>query len=826
MFYKRIFTIFFLSLYSLTFAQTVSPVLQFPQPDLDDSTAYANYSTRFYKDSKENTVQISIDKNIGRIINLWADAANESISFSVKDSSGKPTEIYFEKSSANISEESNKRFLEYALTCKSSSINIGLFLLGSMRIERDFRYQKRYTLPLNSDSVFIQEELINLISNIKKLPKENQIKQLKILNTDSVEELNLRLTPKISFFKIANLSSVKIEQPYFDAKNYLSLEISVNRNQNIMDVSKNMVHVYNRAKKPIKFLVKIGTNSPPLNPLHSGEIFNEKFLDFYNEKELSIKNKTDKIGKNNLLKFKRLARQVKSLELISSKEKLMAGLPNFATYFARDMMMSALMMEPIWNVSMFEYVIKSVLKKLNPDGNVSHEEGLGGQAIRENAAKYNSLLSKYFKSNNKKYQDSLLAKSAKILENLQKTTENYHMIDDDFQLPVLIAHYLANNEISNSRKIDFLKSALSKKSPVTVLQLIIKNLMYISSKTKSYAEKPAAANLISFVKNDEGYWQSASWRDSRTGYAFGRFPMDVNAIWAPKALESTRIILNFLKKNNLTFIEQSLNIEFQASTLKDYFVSPDMLDNAITNWKTAEKYFWTNIKYKDANKKIEEKLNWLSKDEKKYWERILNKLNYNKDINFLTLSLDENGGRIKVENTDPAELLFLTNFTDEVLQNKIPADSVLNLLNMFTLPFPKGLFVEGLGTLVANDTYASKQIWEAFKNDKYHSPYVIWGREVNLILIGLCKQILAGYDAGGKLKDKKLFSYKKELKVILNKIHTAVEESGLQHNELWSYKIRDGKLYPMRYETTSDIQLWNLTNLTVQYLLEKVSLLD
>ena len=70
----------------------------------------------------------------------------------------------------------------------------------------------------------------------------------------------------------------------------------------------------------------------------------------------------------------------------------MAGLPNFATYFGRDMLMTALMMRPVWRPAMSEHVIASVLRKLSPRGDVSHEEALGGQAIRENAAEYNGLM--------------------------------------------------------------------------------------------------------------------------------------------------------------------------------------------------------------------------------------------------------------------------------------------------------------------------------------------------------------------------------------------------------------------------------------------------
>lgn len=46
--------------------------------------------------------------------------------------------------------------------------------------------------------------------------------------------------------------------------------------------------------------------------------------------------------------------------------------------------------------------------------------------------------------------------------------------------------------------------------------------------------------------------------------------------------------------------------------------------------------------------------------------------------------------------------------------------------------------------------------------------------------------------------------------------------AGLQHNELWSYEIKGEKLVPIRYGTSSDVQLWNTTNLLVQYVLSKL----
>src|SRR5438094_8183515 len=125
----------------------------------------------------------------------------------------------------------------------------------------------------------------------------------------------------------------------------------------------------------------------------------------------------------------------------------MAGLPNFATYFGRDMLMTALLMQPVWVPAMAEHVVASALGKLSPRGDVSHEEALGGQAIRETAAEYNRLVSA-----------GQLARARALLAHLAATRENYIMVDDDFQLPVVAARYLADPRMPAEGKRGFLRT--------------------------------------------------------------------------------------------------------------------------------------------------------------------------------------------------------------------------------------------------------------------------------------------------------------------------------------------------------------------------------
>src|SRR5256885_11134386 len=114
------------------------------------------------------------------------------------------------------------------------------------------------------------------------------------------------------------------------------------------------------------------------------------------------------------------------------------------------------------------------------------------------------------------------------------------MVDDDFQLPVVAARYLADPRVPADRKRAFLRESHR-------LERLMANLALVARRTTPYAREPVATNLVSFPRAPDGHWVSASWRDSRVGYGAGRFATDVNAIWAPHALEGIATILEALK---------------------------------------------------------------------------------------------------------------------------------------------------------------------------------------------------------------------------------------------------------------------------------------
>src|SRR4029077_13327274 len=287
-------------------------------------------------------------------------------------------------------------------------------------------------------------------------------------------------------------------------------------------------------------------------------------------------------------RYRQLERDPRATERLSSKEKLMPGLPNYATYFGRDMMMTSLMMQPVWTDAMPEFVIASALRKLGPEGDVSHEEALGGQAIRENSAEYNAHMAEYFRlirRGSRAAADTALTHGRELLPDLQKVRENYHMRDDEFQLPVVVARYLGNPAVSAARKKAFLMDSSDGRGPR--IGLLLRELGLVATLAAPSARDPVVQNLIGSPRLDSTHWRSISWRDSNAGYANGRFEMDINAIWAPRALQAIAEIFAALKTIGFTDAQLMTRMPsgFGGTMLTDYLRDPTSLDRAVKNWK-------------------------------------------------------------------------------------------------------------------------------------------------------------------------------------------------------------------------------------------------
>jgi hypothetical protein len=814
-----------------------APVLSFPEPGVDDTAAYQGYQTRFYRDANGNTVQIYIEPKGARVVNLWADASDESLGFNVRDPAGRAPRVDWAADSAVAGDSGAVRTLEYRLTARSRRVALGWFLLGTMRVERDFQYGKTHLQPYGRGAYYVAEES-TLVANVGRLPADERRRELELLGASGIGELRARLLPAII---ACGPGCARVARPSLDGRNHLELELRADPRKVALGIAGRTVTLRSRAGGDVAFTVRIATDGAPLTPLTRDSIFTREFLDFAANAGADWAS----------LSGRRLEREVRSIELLSSEEKLMAGLPNFATYFGRDMMMAALMMRPIWRPAMSEHVIASVLRKLSPRGDVSHEEALGGQAIREHAAEYNQLMEAHRTAAARpataradgaaaafcdttpgaeaaregaaaappagearpaaarvptwgEVRACTLDAARALLRDLQRTRENYHMLDDEFQLPILEARYLADSTVGAARKRAFL---LERDSAGTArLALLLRELGLVAEETRAYAADPRPANLVSFVKRDSTHWRSASWRDSDAGYANGRFAMDINAIWAPRALQALGAILSALPALGLSPAAlDSLAPEAARGALAPYLADSSALTGAIGAWRGARRHFLVTLSGAEVTRGVQAKLAWLPAAERSYWKQQLAATVTPDSLTFLALSLDSAGRPIPIPNTDPATELFL-DATGH-------APVALDVLGPFVQGYPVGLFIEGLGPVVANDAFAGSRVWNTFARDPYHGPRVVWGREVNLLLLGLAADV--GWTPAPSPADTA------RARAALRATRAAVQASGLEHNELWSYRIEHGRLLPTRYGTSSDVQLWSSTDLAVQYMLSR-----
>ena len=82
--------------------------------------------------------------------------------------------------------------------------------------------------------------------------------------------------------------------------------------------------------------------------------------------------------------------------------------------------------------------------------------------------------------------------------------------------------------------------------------MLMKELSLVAKLLAPYGREPVVQNLIASPRLDSTHWRSISWRDSNAGYGNGRFAMDINAIWAPLALQAIVDIAAQLRATGLS----------------------------------------------------------------------------------------------------------------------------------------------------------------------------------------------------------------------------------------------------------------------------------
>lgn len=388
--------------------------------------------------------------------------------------------------------------------------------------------------------------------------------------------------------------------------------------------------------------------------------------------------------------------QATSLAFLSYKDKLLAGAWRFLTYFGRDSMISALLLQPVLsqgNGSAMEAVIGAVLERINrTDGSACHEETIGDYATYLN------------------------------LQNNISSTEadfDYKMIDTDFFLPVLMQRYFLASSTGSSRSTDLLAIAAGKANPrnqgLTYGDLARLNAQRIMDLAAPFAA-PGGQTQDNLVRLKDGTIVG-QWRDSTYGSGGGRIPYDVNTALVPAALRAIAAISRFRPSIYTGHEDWAVLADQYAQVWED---------------ETLQ-LFQVTIPAKEARNRLDK---FISSS--KFYNGPSHADSVDNDVTFYGLALEGYNDiqKVDVMNTDDCFRLFLLNPTNDVQLTSFLNQSALNILR----PFPAGL-TTSVGVVVANPALADEDILRTnFTNSAYHGT-VIWSWQLAMIAKGLETQL-------------------------------------------------------------------------------------
>ncbi|EKJ73111.1 hypothetical protein FPSE_06724 [Fusarium pseudograminearum CS3096] len=483
--------------------------------------------------------------------------------------------------------------------------------------------------------------------------------------------------------------------------------------------------------------------------------------------------------------------QVRSLSFFSYIDKLLAGGWRFLTYFGRDTMIAALLLEPVLsagNSSALEAVIGAVLERINrTDGSVCHEETIGDYATFLNLQKG-------------------------IVSTAPGFT--YPMIDTDFFLPILMDRYFS----TMPNRVDPLLRTKAGEVDVENRNLTWGNLSYINAQkimniTEAFEKEQAVKNLIQLKKGE----LVGQWRDSTYGLANGRIPFDVNCALVPAALYAISKLAKIpgVYPNNSVTKEWSAIAEKRAKIWEDNTL-PLFEYNVTVDEATLrlEDYVDTNTFY-DGPTNAKSLTNYSSSG------RVVDYA--------IAINTTKDQERIHITHTDTAFRLFLLNSTnDEQLTTFMNATA-----NAILRPFPAGLSTP-FGIVVANPALAdNKEITAGFTNSAYHGT-VVWSWQLALMAKGLERQLARCPTSKAKANDAPVFctddDVHKTVRLAYNHLWDIIEDNSERlQSEVWSWSYSTkgdyrfaplGTLPPppgLGSGTESNVrQLWSLTFLAVK----------
>ena len=374
-----------------------------------------------------------------------------------------------------------------------------------------------------------------------------------------------------------------------------------------------------------------------------------------------------------------------ALKFLSYREKFLAGSWRFNTYFGRDTLMSVRLLMPALRGPAIEAGLGAVLARLNPAGEVAHEEGLSEFAVID------------------RRQNKEVGGDAATLD--------YGMIDDDYMLGPVAGEYLLAHASRDAARAFLARPVPSFSAPgsaETAGALLTRNLRFVIGQAEPFATQPARARLVAIKAGR----MTGQWRDSNEGIGGGQTPYDVNAVFVPAALEAAGKLLR------AGLLDPYLDDADRAS-----FARADMM--ARTWHDKAPPMFRVDVPARVAATAVRRYAGQVGVPAAPALAAL-----GGRPLTYHAISLDEHGAPVPIINSDEGFMLLFGHPTSADLAT---------FVGTLARPFPAGLMTD-IGLLVANPALAAADAQARFTPAAYHGA-VVWSWQQALFAAGLERQL-------------------------------------------------------------------------------------
>jgi len=472
------------------------------------------------------------------------------------------------------------------------------------------------------------------------------------------------------------------------------------------------------------------TGDVPLTPIESHNLLNDKAADDL------------------------LSRQI--LSFLSYKEKMLAGSWRFLTYFGRDTLLSLRMLMPVLEPEAIEAGLGSVIERLDSNGDVAHEEDIGEFAtlrhIKENGSEDNSPIF------------------------------DYKMVDDDYMLSTIVAHYFLGQQDNRDRVAAFLARKTSQGQ--TYGEALVNNMKFVMRTAEPFVKNPTAGNLIAIMDGIP----IGEWRDSHEGLGGGKYAYNVNAVFVPAALAA----IKSLKESGM---------------VGRYITDEGLFSQAGSFAKVwqekAPELFKVSFSATETGKRVADYAARLGVPVAPALSSLKGARLKGTGVNYYAVSLDARGKAIPIINSDVGFMMLF---------NKPAAEDIDFALQGIMRPFPAGLMTP-VGLVVANSAYAPEDLKRIFTNGHYHGS-VIWSWQQALLAAGLERQLMR--DDLPEATRQNILQHQKRLWQVIK------EGQKVKTSELWSWAIVDGDFVIVPFgqsqghmTESNAAQLWSTVYLAV-----------